>query len=109
MTRWTVAHDAGRPEGRACGHLDGAGEGEPPARSEGCARCREAGLRWVHLRLCLTCGHVGCCDSSSGKHAASHAAASGHPLARSAEEGEAWAWCYEDELFLVPAAGEEPA
>ncbi|MEV7832175.1 UBP-type zinc finger domain-containing protein [Streptomyces subrutilus] len=124
MPRWTVAYDAGRPEGRSCGHADQAEAtaGEPaaearataasaargpsdggPAPAAGCDRCLAAGQSWVHLRICLTCGSVGCCDSSRGQHAWSHAVRTGHPLARSAEAGEEWAWCYEDELFLVPA------
>ncbi|MET9882978.1 UBP-type zinc finger domain-containing protein [Streptomyces sp. NPDC006430] len=68
----------------------------------GCAQCRAVGQRWVHLRFCLSCGHVGCCDSSRGQHAWVHAETTGHPLASSAEDGEDWAWCYVDELFLVP-------
>lgn len=103
MQRWTVAYDAGRPEGGQCAHLDqeeAESTGAPPS---GCAQCLAAGQRWVHLRTCLTCGNVGCCDSSRGKHAWSHADRTGHPLARSAEAGEEWAWCYEDGLFLLPA------
>lgn len=58
------------------------------------------GSGWVHLRLCLTCGHVGCCDSSPNKHAAAHVAAAGHPAVRSLEPGETWAYCYTDDLFV---------
>ncbi|HVK20284.1 MAG TPA: UBP-type zinc finger domain-containing protein [Actinokineospora sp.] len=62
-----------------------------------CADCRAAGKTgWVHLRQCLTCGHVACCDSSPGRHASSHAAADGHPIVRSWEPGETWRWCYVD-------------
>ncbi|MEV7406080.1 UBP-type zinc finger domain-containing protein [Streptomyces sp. NPDC091267] len=109
MTGYRVAFDAGRPEGRACGHLDNdaAAESVAPAAS-GCTECVRAGAPWAHLRLCLTCGHVGCCDSSRGKHAAAHAAETGHPLARSLEKGEDWAWCYQDELFLTPHPGPPP-
>ena len=64
--------------------------------SNGCEECSKLGERWVRLRMCLTCGHVGCCDSSRGRHATAHFEATGHPLMRSAEPGEAWAWCYVD-------------
>ncbi|WP_432250672.1 UBP-type zinc finger domain-containing protein [Streptomyces sanyensis] len=60
------------------------------------------GWRWVHLRACLTCGHIGCCDSSRGQHAWAHAREAGHPVAASFEKGEHWAWCYVDEVFLLP-------
>lgn len=66
----------------------------------GCEACARTGGRWVHLRLCLTCGHVGCCDSSPGRHARAHFHASGHPIIRSAEPGERWRWCYVDEIYL---------
>jgi len=66
--------------------------------SEGCEECLATGDRWVHLRLCLTCGHVGCCDSSKNKHATKHFHATGHPVMRSAEPGEDWGWCYVDEI-----------
>ena len=62
----------------------------------GCEECLKMGDRWVHLRLCLSCGHVGCCDSSKNKHATKHFYASKHPLVRSIEPGEAWVWCYVD-------------
>ncbi|WP_436492823.1 UBP-type zinc finger domain-containing protein [Actinokineospora sp. HUAS TT18] len=62
-----------------------------------CADCRAAGESgWVHLRLCLTCGHVACCDSSPRRHASAHYAADGHPIVRSYEPGETWRWCYAD-------------
>jgi uncharacterized UBP type Zn finger protein len=63
-----------------------------------CEDCVKTGDWWVHLRMCLTCGHVGCCDSSPNKHATKHFNASGHPLIRSAEPGERWTWCYVDEI-----------
>ena len=62
-----------------------------------CVECIQSGDRWVHLRLCLECGHVGCCDSSKNKHATKHFHSSKHPLVRSLEPGETWVWCYEDE------------
>jgi uncharacterized UBP type Zn finger protein len=66
---------------------------------KGCEDCLKMGDTWVHLRLCLTCGHVGCCDSSKNKHATKHFHATQHPLVRSIEPGEAWLWCYIDELM----------
>ena len=65
-----------------------------------CEECVKMGDRWVHLRLCLTCGHVGCCDSSKNKHATKHYHATNHPLIKSIEPGEDWRWCYIDELML---------
>jgi uncharacterized UBP type Zn finger protein len=68
------------------------------ARSTGCEECLKMGDTWVHLRLCLTCGNVGCCDSSKNKHATKHFHATRHPVIRSLEPGEHWMWCYVDEL-----------
>jgi Zn-finger in ubiquitin-hydrolases and other protein len=65
--------------------------------ANGCEDCLRIGSRWLHLRLCLTCGHVGCCDSSSNRHARKHFHASGHPIIQSFEPGEDWRWCYVDE------------
>ncbi|MGQ7935988.1 UBP-type zinc finger domain-containing protein [Paraburkholderia sp. D1E] len=59
-----------------------------------CEECVRSGQSWVHLRLCLTCGHVGCCDSSTNRHASKHRQETGHPLVRSIEPGERWVWCY---------------
>ncbi|HEY7731525.1 MAG TPA: UBP-type zinc finger domain-containing protein [Gaiellaceae bacterium] len=67
---------------------------------EGCEECLEIGGSWVHLRMCLTCGKVGCCDSSPNRHASAHFKEDGHPLVRSAEPGEDWVWCYVDQLPL---------
>ena len=64
---------------------------------DGCVECLKEGTRWVHLRECLICGHVGCCDSSVGKHATKHFHATTHPIMRSVEPGESWRWCYVDE------------
>jgi uncharacterized UBP type Zn finger protein len=69
-------------------------------KTEGCEECLASGDTWVHLRLCLTCGHVGCCDQSKNKHATRHFRATGHPVMRSLEPGEDWRWCYVDELPL---------
>ena len=70
----------------------------PPRTPTGCEECLGAGTSWVHLRLCLTCGHVGCCDSSPGRHATRHAHATSHPVIASYEPGERWAWCYTDQV-----------
>ena len=70
---------------------------------DGCEECLVAGGRWVHLRMCQECGHVGCCDNSPGTHATRHFHASGHAVMRSFEPGEDWSWCYVDELFIQPA------
>jgi uncharacterized UBP type Zn finger protein len=78
-----------------------------PPRSKGCEECLRAGTSWVHLRLCLSCGHVGCCDSSPGRHATRHFHATTHPLMASWEPGERWSWCYVDEAEMeVPPAAE---
>jgi hypothetical protein len=69
-------------------------------RSDGCADCLRAGSPWVHLRLCLTCGHVGCCDSSPLQHARRHASAVWHPVIQSLEPGEDWRWCYIDQAYV---------
>ena len=67
-----------------------------------CEDCVKTGDKWVHLRLCLTCGHVGCCDSSKNKHATKHFHAIHHPLVQSLERGEDWLWCYVDEVVMEP-------
>jgi len=67
---------------------------------EGCEDCLKIGGQWVHLRVCLTCGHVACCDSSPNRHATAHFHHTRHPIVTSAEVGETWAWCYVDEQFL---------
>ena len=80
-----------------CEHLRAAPLSVAPNTPEGCEECLREGLRWVHLRVCLSCGHVGCCDSSVGKHATRHFHESDHPVMRSIEPGEAWRWCFVDE------------
>jgi uncharacterized UBP type Zn finger protein len=84
-----------------CTHLDQVEVLDLPEPLLGCEECLKTGDRWVHLRMCLTCGKVGCCDSSPNKHASAHARDVGHALARSAEPGEDWSWCYVDEVALV--------
>jgi uncharacterized UBP type Zn finger protein len=76
-------------------------------RTDGCEECLETGDTWVHLRQCLVCGHVGCCSDSPNNHAVKHFASTGHPLMRSLERGETWAWCYADEVTIDPSP--EPA
>ena len=85
---------------QACTHLDQIRDDVQPRTPEGCEECLQSGSRWVHLRLCLTCGHVGCCDSSPNTHATKHWHRSEHPIVRSFEPGESWAWCYPDELLM---------
>ena len=82
----------------ACDHLAEAEVPKPPTSAEGCPTCLAEGLRWVHLRACATCGEVGCCDSSPGRHSEKHFDDTGHPVMRSIEPGEAWRWCYVDEV-----------
>lgn len=86
----------------SCTHLDQVRDVQPRTPM-GCEECLEMHGQWVHLRLCLICGHVGCCDSSANRHATRHFHQTGHPLMRSFEPGEDWAWCYVDELALEPA------
>jgi uncharacterized UBP type Zn finger protein len=89
-----------------CRHLDTIQVTYLPESVPGCEDCLRIGARWVHLRLCLTCAHIGCCDSSPNRHATAHARSSGHPIIRSLEQGEDWCWCYEDEItFRVDLAG----
>jgi uncharacterized UBP type Zn finger protein len=84
-----------------CTHLDRITVVDLPEEIRGCEDCLATGGRWVHLRMCQSCGHIGCCDSSPNRHASGHARDSGHPVARSAEPGEEWSWCYEDEVAFV--------
>ncbi len=79
-----------------CSHLDTIEDVQP--HTKGCEECQQIGQKWVHLRLCTHCGHVGCCDSSIGKHATKHFHAKKHPIMRSLEPGEDWYWCFVDEL-----------
>ena len=81
-----------------CNHRDMIRDVSP--NTDGCEECLATGGRWVHLRMCRTCGHVGCCDSSPGKHARKHAHKEGHPIVRSIEPGEDWSWCFVDEMAV---------
>ena len=88
----------------ACTHLDQIAFLELPDPIEGCAECLASGSSWVHLRMCQSCGQIACCDSSPNRHASRHARTSGHAIARSAEPGEDWSWCYVDEVaFAIDA------
>jgi len=84
-----------------CIHLDQITD--VSATSDGCGECLQIGDTWVHLRQCLSCGQVGCCDESKNKHATKHFHAEAHPLVQSAEPGEDWIYCYIDDLFIDPA------
>lgn len=70
--------------------------------TDGCEECLRMGDTWVHLRICLDCGHVGCCDQSKNQHATKHFLATGHPVMRSAERGDTWGWCYIDQQMFDP-------
>jgi len=81
-----------------CTHLDQIQDVKP--HTNGCEECLKTGDTWVHLRLCMICGHVGCCDSSKNKHATKHFHKTNHPIMRSIEPGEDWGWCFIDEVEL---------
>lgn len=83
-----------------CDHIENADRNMNARTPDGCEECLKTGDSWVHLRLCLECGHVGCCDSSKNKHATKHFHQTGHPVIKSYEPGEKWEYCYVDELFL---------
>jgi uncharacterized UBP type Zn finger protein len=86
-----------------CSHLDATATDPGPATTDpadgrGCVECLASGGFWVHLRRCLACGHIGCCDSSPSRHAAAHFRETGHPVIASFQPGETWRWCFEDQL-----------
>jgi uncharacterized UBP type Zn finger protein len=85
-------------DGATCAHLEATG----PARAGavGCEECLRTGEAWFHLRQCIDCGHVGCCDRSPNQHATAHYRATGHPVMRSFEPGEDWRWCFVDEVAI---------
>jgi hypothetical protein len=87
----------------ACTHLDQIRYTGLPESIAGCEECLKMGSGWVHLRMCMTCGKIGCCDSSPNRHASRHAREEGHPIVRSAEPGEDWSWCFVDEVAFVVA------
>ena len=81
-----------------CTHMDQIEDTDLPDSIAGCEDCLRIGARWLHLRMCATCRHIGCCDSSPNRHATSHYHATGHPIIKSFEPGEEWGWCYVDQL-----------
>lgn len=83
---------------KVCTHQDQIQDVTPSA--QGCEECLQTGDKWVHLRICMTCGHVGCCDSSKNKHATKHYQETGHAIVKSFEKGEDWTWCYIDRTFV---------
>jgi hypothetical protein len=93
-----------------CSHLDTLPDdlSALAPSDDGCHECLEIGARWVHLRMCQQCGHVGCCDSSPNKHATAHHHESGHPIIRSFEPGEEWFWCFDDRLSFYLDVPEGP-
>ena len=94
-----------------CSHLGpGVDPAPAPVTPDGCTDCLRIGSGWVNLRICLTCGNVGCCNSSPNRHATGHHQATGHPLVRSFQPGQDWWWCYPDEvMFTVPGTPPAPS
>jgi uncharacterized UBP type Zn finger protein len=88
-----------KPMTKTCEHVTDHVKAVKPS-SKGCEECLKLGDKWVHLRMCLECGHVGCCDSSKNRHARAHFHATQHPIIQSAERGENWRWCYIDDMYL---------
>ena len=87
-----------------CSHLDHVTLTELPDSVAGCEDCLAEGTAWLHLRICLECGHVGCCDNSPRHHGTAHFEATGHPIMRSIEPGEDWSWCFIDEVAMSISA-----
>ena len=94
------AVEHGKLDVKGCGHIATIQDVVPSA--DGCEECLKIGEEWVNLRICLTCGHVGCCDNSKNKHATRHHHETLHPIIVSYEEGESWLWCYVDEVGIEP-------
>jgi hypothetical protein len=84
-----------------CSHVDSITVTEVPDEIAGCEDCLAIGGTWVHLLMCMSCGKIGCCDSSPNRHATRHAGESAHPIIRSMEPGETWSWCYLDKVVFV--------
>jgi uncharacterized UBP type Zn finger protein len=84
-----------------CTHLDHVKVTELPEAVDGCEECLAEGEPWLHLRICLECGHVGCCDDSPNRHATAHAKSTDHPIIRSLQPGEDWSWCFVDDIPLM--------
>jgi uncharacterized UBP type Zn finger protein len=85
---------------QTCTHLDSVLVTKLPESVDGCEECLATGGVWLHLRICLQCGHVGCCDDSPSRHATAHFHSTGHPIIRSLERGETWSWCFVDEIAM---------
>ncbi|MGC2428287.1 MAG: UBP-type zinc finger domain-containing protein [Nitrososphaeraceae archaeon] len=85
----------------SCIHLQQVNQNINAKTPNGCEECLKMGSTWVHLRLCLTCGHVGCCDSSINKHGTKHFHSTNHPIVKSFEPGEDWEWCYVDKTYVA--------
>ena len=83
-----------------CTHLDQVRVTQLPEAVDGCEECLRSGDPWLHLRICLECGHVGCCDDSPNRHASAHSGSSSHPIIRSLEPGEVWSWCFFDQVAM---------
>jgi hypothetical protein len=81
-----------------CAHMKEIRDVQPSAK--GCEDCLKIGATWMHLRMCLVCGHAACCDSSPHRHASKHFHATKHPVVRSLEPGETWGWCYVDQFMF---------
>ena len=92
-------------DAQVCSHLDTIEVTEVPDNVPGCEECLKTGGRWVHLRMCQSCGHIGCCDQSPGRHATGHFHETRHPIIRSAQPDEDWSWCYVDEVGFVLRGG----
>jgi uncharacterized UBP type Zn finger protein len=91
---------------KTCTQLDHVSITELPESAEGYEDCLAIGSKWLYLRICLECGHIGCCDDSPNRHATAHAASAGHPIIRSLQPGEDWSWCFVDRLaMLIPRCG----
>jgi uncharacterized UBP type Zn finger protein len=91
---------SGQLDSHGCTHISEIQDVNPSA--DGCEKCLKLGDTWVNLRLCLTCGHVGCCDDSKNKHASRHHQETQHPMIVSYELGEDWLWCYVDDVSITP-------
>jgi uncharacterized UBP type Zn finger protein len=92
-----------------CSHLGSVTVRELPESVAGCEDCLREGGVWMHLRICLSCGHVGCCDSSPGRHASAHWKSNEHPLMRSIQPGEDWSFCFADDVMMrIPEITGEP-
>ncbi|MDQ6724297.1 MAG: UBP-type zinc finger domain-containing protein [Thermoproteota archaeon] len=89
-----------RANNSKCMHIEQINQDIKPKNPNGCEECLQIGSKWVQLRLCLSCGHIGCCDSSPNKHATKHFKTTQHPLIRSFESPENWEWCYLDEILI---------